>query len=145
LSRLSIAAGHAHAWLYDRSDGRVGARIGGHPVLLLTTTGRRSGRPRRTPVQYERIDGEIVLVAAAGGAPEDPAWFRNLLAEPQVRVRIGRREGPAVASVAAEEQRSRLWPELCARNPALSRVARRAHRAIPLVILRTGEWAPFGP
>jgi hypothetical protein len=106
---MSIAAARAHGWILERSGGRLLGRVGGRPVLLLTTTGRRSGRPRRTPVQYERI----------GGA--------------------------AVARTADGEQRRRLWPELCARNPALARVQRRAGREIPVVILRLGEWAPFGP
>jgi F420H(2)-dependent quinone reductase len=143
MSRTSIAAARAHGWILERSGGRLLGRVGGRPVLLLTTTGRRTGRPRRTPVQYERIDGDIVVVAAANGAPNDPAWHRNLQAQPFVRVRLGRAEGPAVARTADGEQRRRLWPELCARNPALERVQRQAGREIPVVVLKVGEWAPL--
>jgi len=145
VSRMSIAASRAHAWLLDRSGGRLGARMAGRPVLLLTTTGRRTGRSRRTPVQYETFDGRIVLAAAAGGAPSDPAWLRNIRADPHVRVRLGTAEGPAVARVAGAGERSRLWPALSARNPALARVARRVNRSIPLVVIEPGEWAPSAP
>jgi deazaflavin-dependent oxidoreductase (nitroreductase family) len=136
-----VLAGRAHAWLYDRSGGRLGGRVGGRPVLLLTTTGRHTGRPRRTPVQYDRVGDELVLAAAAGGAPQEPAWCRNARAEPHVRVRVGRLEGPAMARVADAEERGRLWPLLCARTTALQTAQLRAGREIPVVVLRTAEWA----
>jgi deazaflavin-dependent oxidoreductase (nitroreductase family) len=133
--RALIRLNRAHAWLYARTRGRLGARVGGHPVLLLTTRGRRSGVPRRTPVQYERIDGEPILVAAAGGAPEPPAWWRNLVAEPAVVVQIGAEARPARAATVGAEERGALWARLCERNPQLDRVQRRAGRELPLVRL----------
>jgi deazaflavin-dependent oxidoreductase (nitroreductase family) len=139
-----VAAGHLHGWLYERSGGRLGRRMAGHPVLLLTTTGRRSGRRRRTPVQYERVGGELVLAAAAGGSPAEPAWCRNLREDPRVRVRLGASESAALARVAAAEERARLWPELCVRNPALEQLQRKAGREIPLVVLELGSWAGSG-
>lgn len=69
LHGFSVHLNHAHAWLYSNSDGRLGASVGGHRVLLLTTRGRLSGRERRTPVQYERLGDEVVVVAAGGGSP----------------------------------------------------------------------------
>lgn len=84
---------HAHARLYSLSGGRLGGSMGGHPVLLLGTTGRHSGQARRTPVQYERIDGDIFIVAAAGGAPRPPAWWHNLEATAEVTVQIGESGG----------------------------------------------------
>jgi F420H(2)-dependent quinone reductase len=143
MSSMSIAASRAHAWVLDRSGGRILGRMGGQPVLLLTTTGRRTGRPRRTPLQYARIDGEVVVAAAANGAPADPGWYRNLQSQPFVQVRLGGAEGPAVARIANAEERARLWPALCTRNPAMERVQRRAGREIPVVMLRLGEWAPL--
>jgi deazaflavin-dependent oxidoreductase (nitroreductase family) len=144
MSRMSIAASRAHAWILERSGGRLLGRMASHPVLLLETTGRRTGLPRRTPLQFERIDGHVVVAAAANGAPTDPAWYRNLKAQPFARVRLGRDEGPAVARIADAEQRARLWPALCARNPALEKAQRRAGREIPVVVLQLGEWGPFG-
>jgi len=144
MSRLSIAAARAHAWILERSGGRVLGRMNGHPILLLQTTGRRSGLPRRTPLQYELIDGRVVVAAAANGAPADPAWYRNLQADPHVRVRLDDDEGPAVARIADAPERERLWPQLCARNGALEKVQRRARREIPVVTLQpVGEWEPF--
>ena len=107
--------------------------MGGHPVLLLTTTGQRSGRPRRTPVQYELIDGDLILVAAAGGAPEPPAWWRNLEADPTVTVQLGGTAHTARAVTVGPAERRELWPRLCKRNRALERVQRRAGRELPLV------------
>jgi len=124
-----LALTRAHVWIYARTRGRVGGRR----VLLLTTTGRRSGLPRRTPVQYERVDGDPVLVAAAGGAPRPPAWFHNLQADPAVTVQIGGRVARARAVVA---ERPALWAELCERNPRLEAVQRKAGRELPLVRLR---------
>lgn len=135
LRRAVIHLNHAHAWAYARTRGRVGGRVGGHPVLLLTTVGRRSGAPRRTPVQYERVDGDVILVAAAGGAPAPPAWWRNLEADPQVTVQIGAEVRATRAVTVGERERRELWPRLCERNPALERARRRAGRDLPLVRL----------
>lgn len=133
--RAAIHFNRVHAHTYARTRGRLGGRMGGHPVLLLTTVGRRSGTPRRTPVQYERIDGDLVLVAAAGGSPEPPAWWRNLEAHPAVTVQIGGDVRPMRASTVGAEERRELWPRLCARNRLLERVQRRAGRELPLVRL----------
>jgi deazaflavin-dependent oxidoreductase (nitroreductase family) len=133
--RAVVRLDHAHAWVYARTRGRLGGRVGGHPVLLLTTRGRRTGAPRRTPVQYEQIDGEPILVAAAGGAPEPPAWWHNLVAEPAVTVQIGAAVRPARAATVGPEERAALWAQLCERNPQLDRVRRRAGRELPLVRL----------
>ena len=128
---LAIPLNHAHAWTYTRTRGRMGGRS----VLLLTTVGRRSGTPRRTPVQYERIDGDLILVAAAHGAPEPPAWWRNLEADPAVTVQIGRDVLPMRAITVSADERQELWPRLCDRNRLLEGVERRAGRELPVVRL----------
>jgi deazaflavin-dependent oxidoreductase (nitroreductase family) len=133
--RTAVHLNHAHAWVYARTRGRLGGSAGGHPVLLLTTIGRRSGAARRTPVQYERIDGDLVLVAAAGGAREPPAWWRNLIAEPAVSVQLGARAEAMLASPVGADERRDLWPRLCEGNRRLERVQRRAGRELPLVRL----------
>ena len=129
--RAAVHLNHAHAWAYTRTRGRMGGRS----VLLLTTVGRRSGTPRRTPVQYERIDGDLVLVAAAGGSAEPPAWWRNLEADPAVTVQIGGDVLPMRAITVDTDERRELWPRLCERNRLLERVQRRAGRELPLVRL----------
>ena len=131
--RAAVHLNHGHAWLYACTRGHLGGRVGGHPVLLLTTVGRRSGAPRRTPVQYERIDGDLILVAAAGGAPSAPAWWHNLQAEPAVMVQIGPKTRRARAVTVSTDERRTLWPRLCERNRHLERTQRRAGRELPLV------------
>lgn len=133
--RAAIHLNHAHAWLYARTRGRAGGRIGGHPVLLLTTTGRRSGLARRTPVQYERLDGHPILVAAANGAAEPPAWWRNLDADSDVTVQIADEVWHARAVTVEGEERRKLWPRICARNPHLDPLQHKAGRELPLVRL----------
>ena len=77
-----------HRGLYSASGGRVGKRIAGMPVLLLTTVGRKTGRRRTVPLTYIEDGDAIVLVASYGGRPHNPAWFENLVAHPEVSVTI---------------------------------------------------------
>jgi deazaflavin-dependent oxidoreductase (nitroreductase family) len=131
LRHRAVHVNHAHACLYRWSRGR----LDGGRVLLLTTVGRRSGAPRLTPLQYERIDGDLVLVAAAGGSPQPPAWWRNLEADPAVIVQIGGTAYTARATTVGAAERRELWPRMCERNRLLERVQRRAGRELPLVRL----------
>jgi deazaflavin-dependent oxidoreductase (nitroreductase family) len=133
--RAAVHLNHAHAWAYAHSGGRAGRRTGGHPLLLLTTTGRVSSAPRRTPVQYERIDGQPIVVAAANGAPAPPAWWRNLRADPDVTVQIGDHCWRAKAVTVEGEERQELWPRLCALNRHLEPLQHKAGRELPLVRL----------
>jgi len=126
---------HLHAWLYAASGGRLGRRMGGHEVLLLTTTGRRSGSRRRTPVQFERIGDEIVLVAAGGGSPRAPQWWRNVEADPSVTVQIGRETWPARAQTVGPDRRAELWPALAAANRRIEPLQDKAGRQFPLVVV----------
>ena len=124
-----------HAWLYRRTGGRVLAKMGGQPVLLLTTTGRRSGLARTTPVQYVRSGDSIIVVAANHGAPRDPAWYANLVANPDPRASVGRACVELRARVAEGAERDRLWRQLVTANRSLTRTERRAGRRLPVVVL----------
>jgi len=132
-ARARVHANHAHAWLYARTGGRLGGSIAGRPVLLLTSTGRRSGLMRRTPVQYERIDGDVHIIASNGGAAHPPAWWHNVRAQPYVQVQIG----PAVTRARAvqldREARRELWPRLCDLNPQLPALQAKAGRELPVM------------
>ena len=79
----------AHVGLYQLSGGTIGGRMYGAPVLVLTTTGRKTGKQRRTPLMYLRDGNELVIVASKGGAPQDPMWWRNLTQTPEAGVQIG--------------------------------------------------------
>jgi deazaflavin-dependent oxidoreductase (nitroreductase family) len=122
----------AHTALVRRFG--LARRIGNVPILLLTTTGRRSGRSRTVPVMY--VPGEApVLVASNGGSPSHPAWYLNLEAEPQAEIEIeGRRQEVAARTVTGEE-REALWRQAVALYPAYGDYQRRADRQLPVVVL----------
>jgi deazaflavin-dependent oxidoreductase (nitroreductase family) len=124
-----------HAWVYRRSGGRVLGRMGGQPVLLLQTTGRRSGRTRTTPVQYLADGDTFVVVASNAGAARPPAWYLNLRANPHARIRVGARSIDVRAQEAAGQERMALWRRLTAANRYLERAARKARRDLPLMAL----------
>lgn len=125
-----------HRWLYRRTGGLLGHRLGPQRTLLLTTTGRRSGQRRTQPLAYFREDGLTFVVASNWGNDRPPAWYLNVLANPQVNVQIAREVFDAMATVATAEQRSHLWPLLVARSPNFARYQQVAAREIPLVLLR---------
>jgi F420H(2)-dependent quinone reductase len=124
--------------------GRVANQVpGGAPICLVTTTGRRTGRPRTVPLLYlPHRDDEIVVVASRGGLSEHPAWYLNLRADPRATVEIlgGRRA--MVAHVATAAERAELWPRLTAVYPRFDVYQRRTARLIPVVLLRPAPPAP---
>jgi F420H(2)-dependent quinone reductase len=123
-----------HAWVYRRSGGRFVGRMGGQPVLLLQTTGRRSGRTRTKPMQY-LADGETFVVAASNaGAANPPAWYLNLRANPHAQIDVGR-SVEVRAQEATGDERSELWQRLTAANRYLEPAARKARRDLPLMAL----------
>lgn len=138
LRGLRVHLNHAHAWLYAQSGGRLGDSVGGHPVLLLTTTGRRTGRERRTPVQYERVGTDIVVVTA-GGSPVPPAWWLNIKADPNVEVCTGGDVWHARAETAGPDRRAELWSALIAANPSIESAQEKAGRQLPVVVLSRCE------
>ena len=107
----------------------------GRPVLLLTTTGARSGQPRLAPVVYSRDGEHYVIVASKGGAPTHPAWYHNLLAHPLVTVEVGSETFPARARVTEGAERDRLFAERAAASPNFAEYQRRTARVIPVVVL----------
>ena len=107
----------------------------GRPVLLLTTTGARSGQPRLAPVVYSRDGEHYVIVASKGGAPTHPAWYHNLLANPVVTVEVGRETFDARARVTEGAERDRLFAERAASSPSFAEYQRRTTRVIPVVVL----------
>ncbi|MFI5283227.1 MAG: nitroreductase family deazaflavin-dependent oxidoreductase [Candidatus Dormibacterales bacterium] len=125
----------AHQFIYEVTGGRVGERLGRLPMLLLHTTGRKTGRPRTAALLYHRDRNRYVVVASKGGSDSPPAWLLNLTASPDVLVQVGiKRFGAAARAASAEEQR-RLWPEITKLWPQYDRYQSQTHRTIPLVIL----------
>jgi F420H(2)-dependent quinone reductase len=124
-----------NVWLYRLSGGRVMSKMGAAPILLLTTTGRKSGRRRTAPLLYLKDDGSLVLVASLGGAPKHPAWFLNLEANPRVTVQIGSQRSNATTRRASAEEKARLWPRLVEMYPQYADYQKRTTREIPVVIV----------
>ncbi len=105
------------------------------PVLVLTTKGRRSGKPRTVPLTYFEDGVNLVLVASYGGRPQHPDWFVNLEAEPDVEVKIGGERRRMTARRATPDERARLWPTVVAGYAGYAEYQAKTSREIPLVIL----------
>ena len=127
-----------HTFLYRVSGGRLGGRISGSRVVLLTTTGRKSGKRRTTPL-LSLPDGEnIVIVASNGGNDRHPVWWLNLQANPHAELRTGNETKPVRAEAASEEEKARLWPLLVEMYSGYARYQQGTERKIPVVVLRPG-------
>jgi deazaflavin-dependent oxidoreductase (nitroreductase family) len=124
-----------HTRTYLASGGAEGHESDGVRTLVLATTGRRTGTPRRTCLIYGTSGGEYVVVASKGGAEEDPAWFRNLEVTPSVGVQVGTRRFTARARVASSAERGALWAQRANIFPLYDDYAQRTDREIPIVLL----------
>jgi deazaflavin-dependent oxidoreductase (nitroreductase family) len=124
-----------HQFIYERSGGRFGARLGRVSTLLLRTTGRRTGRPRTAALLFVRDRDDYVVIGSLGGSDTPPAWLLNLEANPDVEVQIGTRRFGARARVALARERGRLWPEVTRVWPQYVRYQSQTRREIPLIIL----------
>ena len=126
-----------HKGLLRLSGGRLGWTAADMPVLELTTTGRRSGRPRPVMLTSPLMDGDrIVIVASKGGEDTHPAWFLNLRENPQVTVSMKGASGVAMlASIASSEERDRLWPIVVDEQARYGGYQENTEREIPLVLL----------
>ena len=124
-----------HRRVYRASGGRVMTKMGPAPVLLLTTTGRRSATPRTTPLNYLRDGDDLVLVASFGGSATHPRWYLNFEANPDVEVQIGAERHRMRARTATPEERARLWPKVVEMYPGYGRYQEKTPREIPLVVL----------
>jgi deazaflavin-dependent oxidoreductase (nitroreductase family) len=125
-----------HRTLLRLPGGKRFWRRGGMPVVELTTTGRRSKQPRTVllTAPVEQRDG-FVLVASRAGAPQHPAWFLNLCADPNVEVRTSEGRWPMVARVATPAERADLWPQVTLAYPGYGIYQEKADREIPLVLV----------
>jgi deazaflavin-dependent oxidoreductase (nitroreductase family) len=101
--------GRLNVPLYRLSGGRLGSKVGDGPVLLLTTTGRKSGEPRTAPVLYLAYGDAMILIDTNGGNEKLPGWSYNLKAKPEAEVEIGRRKAPVTARIAEGTEREELW------------------------------------
>lgn len=124
-----------HTRTYLDSGGTEGHESNGVYTLVLATTGRRTGVPRRTCLIYGTSGEEFVVVASKGGADEDPAWFKNLQVDPNVGVQVGTRRFTARARVASSAEREHLWARMADIFPLYDEYAQKTDREIPVVLL----------
>jgi deazaflavin-dependent oxidoreductase (nitroreductase family) len=120
---------------YLDSGGTEGHESNGLYTLILATTGRKTGVPRRTCLIYGTAGDDFVVVASKAGADEDPEWFKNLLAEPSVGVQVGTRRFTARARVAGPAERGPLWTQMAKIFPLYDEYAQKTDREIPIVLL----------
>jgi deazaflavin-dependent oxidoreductase (nitroreductase family) len=136
LFRLFLALS---VWLYRLTGGRLGGRMGRSKVLLLTTTGRRSGKVRTTPLGCFDWQGEYLIVASNAGRPTHPAWYLNLVSHPQVTVQVFDKVIPVTAEVLSGDTRAQAWQQVVATAPSYANYEKQTTREIPLVLLHPGK------
>jgi deazaflavin-dependent oxidoreductase (nitroreductase family) len=120
---------------FRENDGKVGGRFEGKTLLLLHTKGAKSGQERINPVAYVRDGARFVVIASKGGAPTNPDWYYNILANPLVTVEAGRETFQAHAAVAEEPERTRLYNKMVNMMPGFDDYRRKTTRQIPVIVL----------
>jgi deazaflavin-dependent oxidoreductase (nitroreductase family) len=120
---------------YRANGGKVSGMFAGAPLLLLTTTGAKTGQPRVAPLAYTTDNDHLVVIASKGGAPTNPDWFHNLRVNPEVTVELGTETFSARASVPEGAERDRLYDQMAAQMPGFAEYQRNTTRRIPVVVL----------
>ncbi|CQD25201.1 deazaflavin-dependent nitroreductase family protein [Mycolicibacterium conceptionense] len=117
---------------FRANGGKVGGPFEGGTLLLLHTTGAKSGQPRLSPLAYLDVDGKILIVGSYAGAPKDPAWVHNLRANPKARVEVGTDAYDVTARELPADERDATYPKIVERAPVFAEYQAKTTRAIPL-------------
>jgi deazaflavin-dependent oxidoreductase (nitroreductase family) len=120
---------------FRANGGKVGGQFANAPLLLLTTTGAKSGQLRTTPLAYTTDGNRVVIIASKGGAPTNPDWYYNLLANPTVTVEIGNERFKAQAVATSGQERERLFAKMAEQMPGFAEYQQKTSRQIPVVVL----------
>ncbi|MFD4357369.1 nitroreductase family deazaflavin-dependent oxidoreductase [Nocardia sp. NPDC058519] len=120
---------------YENSGGAEGTSLQGKPVILLTTTGAKSGKLRKTPLMRVEHDGEYAVVASLGGAPKNPVWYYNVKADPHVELRDGTTTKDYTAREVSGDERARWWERAVAVWPDYDEYTKKTDRVIPVFVL----------
>ena len=126
-------------FLYNVSGGRIGGKMGKMPVLLLTTTGRKTGKQRTLPLMYIMDGPAYVITASAGGAEKHPGWFFNIRSSQLATIQVKDTQIQVTTEIAGPEKKSELWARLVAVAPNFAGYQKRTSRDIPMVILHPVE------
>src|ERR1700733_7393289 len=123
---------------FRANDGKVGGQFKGADLLLLTTTGAKSGQPRVSPLAYFRVDGKLIIIGSFAGAPTNPAWVHNLRANPQAHIEVGTDAYDVTASELPSAERAELFDKITAAAPGFAEYQAKTSRVIPLFeLIRT--------
>ena len=120
---------------FRENHGKVGGPYAKVPLLLLTTTGAKSGRALTRPLAYTREGERLVVIASFGGGPKNPAWYHNLVTHPEATVEVGSERFRARATVATGEERKRLYDQQAAQLPNFAEYEKKTTRQIPVIVL----------
>lgn len=143
--RAQIVVTAVHRWLYRRTGGRIGSRLGHIEQVLLTTTGRVSGEPRVTVLSAIQHGDDLLLVASDGGRESHPQWYRNLVADDRVTVQRGARTQPMRARTATPSERPELWRAAVGVYAGYATYQTRTEREIPVVVCTPDPGREGGP
>lgn len=124
-----------HVFVYRLTGGRIGGKMWGAPVMLLTTLGRRSGKYRTTPVLFLQKEHDWVIVASNVGRPKNPTWYYNLKEDPTLTIRVRDQVMKAHAREASADETEQLWPSLAKMYLAYSDYQKKTSRRIPVLVL----------
>lgn len=123
-----------HEKLYRWTNGRLFGQLAGHDVCLVTMTGAKSGRQRVIPLMYVPYRDGVILVASQGGAPNNPVWYNNLVAHPDIEVQYKSKKMKLRARRVDAEEKARLWPICCQHYPDYDLYQKRSSRDIPVFL-----------
>jgi deazaflavin-dependent oxidoreductase (nitroreductase family) len=121
---------------FRANDGKVGGQFEGADLLLLTTTGAKSGQPRLSPLAYFRVDGKLLIIGSYAGADVNPAWVHNLRANPSAHVELGNESSDVTARELPAAERDELFPKITAVAPGFAEYQAKTTRVIPVFELQ---------
>lgn len=125
---------------FRANGGKVGGMFEGAPLLILHTTGAKSGQPRATPLMYQAVEGSYAIFASKAGAPTNPHWYYNITANPEVSAEMGTETVALTARVAGTEERHRIWSRQKETYPQFAEYeTTTAGREIPVIVLDPRE------
>ena len=124
---------------FRANGGKVTGMFAGAPLILLTTTGARTGQPRTSPLVYTTDNGRLVVIGSKGGASTHPDWYHNLRANPEVTVEVESERFPARATVPEGAERERLFDQMAAQMPNFAEFQRNTTRQLPVIVLERME------
>ena len=126
----------AHMVFYRCTGGTIGGRLFGNSVLLLTTIGRKTGKPRTSPLIYHKDGSDWIVMAGNAGARNHPSWWLNLQSQPEAKIQFMAKKIRVAAHKATPQEKEKLWPEFIRSHPNYTEYQKKTTREIPVVILR---------